>query len=288
MASNTTIRVTDNTAITTAAADDELLIVDKSDLTASPDGTDRKIIARDLLENTSVRPISEPTVIKKLNEWIQQFKNDITTVVDRTQDATTTNFGVVQFATADQAKAKTRYDRALSAGVLSSLGSTETLAGLIALATQQQVAEGQSTDTAVTPYTLFQSILGDGVIGNSSWTFKIPIRNVVGDVKMELIVQIGQANFSTMVTNEDPTSNYNHIHQSIDFDVVYPEQFPTLGLMVIPMAFEATPSQYEEGTDFWIRPKEVRNNGATLRATRIGGTSPGDEEAGVRYLAIGF
>lgn len=288
MASNSTIRITDNNAITVAGINDEIAIVDKSDTSASTDGTDKKITSRNLLEHTTIRPSGDLAVNKKLTDWIQQFNTDITGIIDRTQDANTTQFGVVRFATADQAQSKDRYDRAISSGVLSSLGSTEAIAGLIALATAQQVSEGQSDDTAITPATLFESILGDGVIGNNSWSFKLPVRNVNGDIKMELIVQVGQTNFNTMPTGSNPSSNFNHIHQEVEFEVTYPSPFPTLALMVIPVAFEATPSEYEEGTDFWIRPKTVRNSGATLRATRINGTSPGEEQAGVRYLAIGF
>lgn len=283
-----TVRIIELDRKTQLAWNDIVPFVDVSDTSGSLDGTDNSMTIRDFFETAPVRSSINLNIVRPLGEWIGNLNKSVSDLVDRTKNATTTNVGVVELATDAEAKAKTAGNRALTPKNLAALGSTETLAGLIALATAQEVSEGQVTNKAITPSTLFKSILGDAVLSNNQWTFKLPVRNVVGDVKMELVIQIAQKEFLTMKTEMNPSSNFNHIHQTVDVEVTYPEQFPNTCLMVIPIAIEATPSEYTEATDFWIRPVEIRRSGATLRASRINGVSNGAEEAAVRYLAIGF
>lgn len=270
------------------AWNDVIPFVDVDDTSGSVDGTDCSITIRDMFETAPVRSSADLSLVKPLSEWIGLFDQSIKDVLERTKKATTTNFGIVRYATDTETKAKVKGDRALSAKNLAALDATTSLAGLIALATAAEVGEGQVDNKAITPSTLFESILGDAVLSNNRWTFKLPVKNVVGDVKMELVVQVAQEDFVTMDTELNPQSNFNHIHQTIDVEVTYPEQFQNTCLMVIPIGIEATPSEYTEATDFWIRPFDVRRAGATLRATRINGVSNGEEEAAVRYLAIGY
>jgi hypothetical protein len=66
------IKITDLTALTTAATDDYLCIVDVSDTTSSPEGTTKKIEVNNLFENGEWTPTlsgaanacSNPTLIK--------------------------------------------------------------------------------------------------------------------------------------------------------------------------------------------------------------------------------
>lgn len=270
------------------AWNDELVVVDKSDSSGSVEGTDKKFRIREFIETAPLRPANDQTVQKPLAEWVGEFREGVSSLESKTENATTNRFGITRYATAAQARAKNRSDRVITSRNLADLDATETMAGLIALATSLETSEGQADDKAITPATLFNDILGDAVLGNNSWVFKIPTRNVVGGVKTELVVQIGQQEFSTMQTEMNPQSNFNHIHQRVEFDVTYPEPFPSNALMVIPIGFEVTPSEYTEGTDFWIRAFDTRKSSATLRATRINGVSDGSEVGAVRYLAIGF
>lgn len=267
---------------------DEVAVVDKSDTTGSVDGTDKKFRIREFIETAPLRPHNAIEIQKPLAQWVGEFRDTLNALDDRTQTANTTRFGVTRHATDAEAKAKTARNRSITPANLAALGSTEALAGLIALASAAEVSDGQVDDKAITPATLFESILGDAVLGNNEWVFKLPTRNVIGDVKTELVIQFGQQEFSTMMTEMNPQSNFNHIHQRVEFEVTFPQPFPNTTLMVIPIGFEATPSEYTEGSDFWIRPYSIRNSGATLRATRMNGVSDGDEIGAVRYLAVGY
>lgn len=283
-----TVRIVQLNPTTVLAWNDELPFVDKSDLSGSVDGTDKKINIRNFFETAPVRPAGDLSITRTLSDWIGSFKTSIAGLEARSKDATTEVIGVVELATDLEATAKTLNNKVLTPSNLAKFDATEAFIGMLALATAQEVAEGQIANKALTPKTLFQSILGDATLSNNQWTFKLPVRNVIGDVKMELVCQIAQVNFKTMATEMNPQSNFNHIHQTQVIEVVFPEQFQSNCLMVIPLGFEATPSEYTEGSDFWIRPYEVRRAGATLKATRINGVSDGTEEAAVRYLAIGY
>lgn len=283
-----TVRIIELDPTTALAGNDEVPVVDKSDLSGSVDGTDKKMTIQNFFETAPVRTSSNKAIVRTLADWIDGFKTSIDGLEERTQEATTLRFGITRLATDAEAKAKKSKERVVTPSNFDSMGSTEMFAGLLALATAQEVLEGQVDDKAITPKTLFESILGDATLSNNQWTFKLPVRNIVGDVKMELVIQVAQVDFVTMATEMNPQSNFNHIHETQTIEVTYPEQFQSNCLMVIPLGFEATPSEYTEGSDFWIRPYEVRRSGATLKATRINGTSDGTEEAAVRYLAIGF
>lgn len=283
-----TTRITNLDEGTDVASDDELAMVDKSDTSGSVDGTDKKWTAQSFAEEVPVRPSTDQNAQKKLSEWVGMFRDTLSDLVDKTKKATTTRWGITRYAKDSEAKSKSSGERSITPKNLDALGSTESLAGLVALASVQGVSEGKEGDTAATPYTLFHGLLGESALGNDDWSFKIPTRNVVGDVKTELVVQVGQREFDTTQTLQDPETNYNHIHDTVEFDVTFSQPFPNTTLMVIPLGLEATPSSYTEGTNFWIRPFEIRKSGATLRASRINGKSDGDEIGAVRYLAIGY
>lgn len=283
-----TVRITELDPEQTLNWNDEVPVVDKSDISGSVDGTDKKFNIRNFFESAPVRSANDLSVSRTLGVWIGSFHESINALTEKTKEATTSNMGITQYATDAEAKAKTLNTRSLTPLNLKAMDSTELFAGLLALATAQEVLEGQVDNKAITPKTLFKSILGDATLSNNQWVFKLPTRNVVGDVKMELVIQIAQVDFVTMKTEMNPQSNFNHIHQTQLIEVTYPEQFQSNCLMIIPIGFEVTPSEYTEGSDFWIRPYEIRRSGATLKATRINGTSDGTEEAAVRYLAIGF
>lgn len=283
-----TVRIPELSPITEAEAADELVIVDKSDTSSHTDGTDKKISARNFIENIRVRPIDDVESNLPLKQWIQNFKTSTEGLENRTQNATTNRIGVVQYATNAQVINKAATNRVLSPANLALLSSTEDLAGLIALASGDEVNEGQENNKAITPYTALHNLLGSASLGTDSWVFSFPSRNSAGDIRVELVIQVGETTFNTMETGQSPTINFNHIHQEVSFDVTFPQQFSNRVLMVIPIPFETNPNEYEEGSDFWIRPKSTRLNGATFRASRISGTSPGGQTAGCRYIAIGY
>lgn len=271
-----------------AEARDLLVIVDRSDTSISAEGSDKYVTAQRVLETTPLRPVDAPGVSRSLTQWIADFRNDISGLNNRTQDATTGRFGVTRYATNTQARSKTSTTRTLTPSNLSAMDASTSFAGLIALATAQQVEQGTAGDVAITPQTLFDNILGDAALGSDNWVFKLPTRNIAGGIKTELVVQFGQAEFDTMETQANPTSNFNHIHGTVDVDVTFPQAFPNRTLMVIPVGFEVTESQYIEGTNFFMRPRSFNNSSAVIRASRISGTSDGNQRAGVRYLAIGY
>lgn len=283
-----TVRITTLSLGEELESNDEVVFVDKSDTSGSVDGTDKKMRIREFIETAPLRPSSAEEIERPLSEWIGEFKDSIDSLQGKTEKATSNRFGVTRYATTEEAQNKTEDSRAITPANLGNLDSSESLAGLIAIASALEVSDGQVDNKAVTPATLFESILGDAVLGSNEWVFKLPTRNVVGDVKTELVIQFGQREFSTMQTELNPTSNFNHIHQRVEFDVTFPQPFPNTTLMVIPIGFEATPSEYTEGSNFWIRPFDIRNSGATLRASRINGVSDGSEIGAVRYLAIGY
>jgi hypothetical protein len=284
-----TVRITQLTPLTTGTNIGDLLpIIDVSDTSASTEGTDKRITARSLVETTNVRPSHNTTLNKTMTAWLADFVQDIEGLKNLTVEANTTRLGVTRYATTSQARTKTATNRTITAANLSSLGSEVGFAGLLALASQAMVSDGQDNESAITPFTMFQSILGGASLGNNSWTFKFPCRNVVGDVKTEFVVQVGQTTYDTMTTGQNPENNFNHIHQTVEFEITYPELFPNRALMVIPMPLESTPSEYIEGSDFWVRPLEVRQSGATMKSTRISGTSDGTQTAACRYLVIGY
>lgn len=283
-----TVRIPELVKKTQTRWDDIIPFVDVSDTAASVDGTDSHITIRDLFEKSYVRSSNNLNKQNKLYEWIGKFDTSIADLVLKTRKATTGRYGITRYATDSQAKSKSSSDITLTPSNLAAMDATTAFAGLVALATAQEVSEGQVDNKAITPKTLFDSILGDAHISNNQWTFKIPVKNVIGDVKMELSIQVAQAEFLTIPTDMNPQSNFNHIHQMVEFEVIFPEPFTNMCLMVIPVPMEVTPSEYTEATDFWIRPFSIRRSGATLRATRINGVSNGAEEAAVRYLAIGY
>lgn len=283
-----TVRIISLDPLVDVAPQDDLVILDKSDLGTSLEGTEKRISARDLVEKTSVRPSTDLTQNQSLSDWLGQFSSDISGISEVTQQATTARLGVTRYATTQQARAKSVSTRAITPANLGQMDATQDLAGLVALAGVLAMADGQRDDVAVTPYDIFHGLLGESSIGNNSWVFKLPTRNVQGDVKLELVIQIGQVTYDTMQTQQNPETNFNHVHQTVQFDVDFPEDFPANALWVLPMPMEATPSQYTEGTDFWVRPYSVRRSGATFRATRLAGTSDGSEQAVCRYIAIGY
>lgn len=283
-----TLRISDLDTESALEQTDEIVFVDKSDLSSSQDGTDKKITVRDFAESVPIRPSGELTVQKSLSEWIEDLRSTTETLATRTETATTANVGVSRLASDLEAQDKTAGNRVLTPRNLDSLGATESLAGLIALASDIEVDQGEVDDKAITPKTFFDNILGASTFGSSNWVFRLPVKNIGGNAKTELVFQVGQHTFTTEKNELDPESNFNHTHQQIEFDVTYPEPFDNRALLVIPIGVETTPTDYTEGTDFWIRQYESRADGATLRASRISGLSDGSEQGAVRYLAIGY
>lgn len=283
-----TIRVVQLDETDQARWNDELHIIHKDDTSGSVDGTDKRISVRNFIETSPVRASTDKSVVKQLAIWIGEFKSKIEALEVKTKQATTNIFGITRLATDAQAKAKTVSNRTVTPSNFKVMDSSENYAGFLALANKDEVLEGNVNNKAISPKNLFDSILGDAVLGNNKWTFKFPAKNVVGDIKMEFVVQVGHVEFITMKTEMDPQTNFNHIHETQEIKVTFPEKFQSYCLMVIPFGFEATPSEYTEATDFWFRPYDITKTGATLRASRINGVSDGTEEAAVRYLAIGY
>lgn len=283
-----TVRIVDLDEKSSVEYNDLISFIDSSDTSGSPDGTDSKIKIRELFESAPVRPHNDLTTIKLLSEWVSLLVTADSTIRDKTGIASTEKAGIVEYATDEEAKSKSDATRAISAKNLAALGATETLSGLIALATANEVSEGQVSNKAITPQTLFSSILGDGVIGGNNWSFKIPIKNVNGNVKFDLLIQVAEKDFTPPTTEMNPESNFNHIHNTVDIEVIYPEQFVNRALMVIPMGVEVSPNEYIESSNFWFRPSDIRVNGATIKATRLNGTNTDNKSARVRYIVIGY
>lgn len=264
----------------------QIPLVDTGDTSVSPDGKTKRTGARSLLEKTPVR-VGETNEQKTLKEWMDEFHQKTTNSEEKTQEATESRFGITRYATDEETQEKETDERSITPKNLSGLNATADLTGLVMLATAQQILEGSGSGV-VNVDALFEGFVGDAVLGNNSWVFKTPFKNVANGAKMELVLQFGQTEFDTMETGSDPGSNFNHIHQTVRFSATYPEEFPNRTLMVIPMSVEVTPSDYMEGTDFIVRQESFSKSGVNFKATRLTGTSSGNERGGVRYLAIGY
>lgn len=109
----------------------------------------------------------EDNPLSDLNNW-QVVKKDIPVILD----ASLTNKGIIQLASAAQVQAGTSDTLAVTPATLVTLLSTTSRAGLIALATQGEVNAGSVNNKAVTPATLkayfdnsvggYVAIIGDG------------------------------------------------------------------------------------------------------------------------------
>jgi len=282
------IRFTELTEVTTIGANDEVVIVDKSDVSSSPEGTDVKVTVQNFLEQAPVRPSGDPSDVKTLTKWIDQWNNKIRFLENVTQYATTSSVGVVELATDIQATDKASTTAVITASNFAAMDSTHAFAGLVALATGLETSTGTDDSKAVTPLSLFEGILGASLFGNDTFVFKFPVKDSSDDKKREIIIQYAEVQAASVYNTADPSSSFNHIHSYFDLNVTFPQAMPNKTLMVIPVGYEVDPANYHEGTDFFIRAIEQNTGGAKLRATRIGGVNTNAEKLGVRYLVIGF
>lgn len=283
-----TTRVTEREELTDVERDDELLIVDKSDLSGSPEGTDKKVKPQQLVEATFVRPSTNLTVEKTVSTWVGELNDDVNDVKNAVQPASSTQSGTMRLASDAEAINKVRDDVALSPKNLYALGATETLMGLLKVMSPADTVTSPNEDRgAITPKGFFQGIMGDSVFGTGEYVFKIPIKDVSGDTLVQLTVQYGEREATSVASTNRPESDFNHAHPFIDIGVTFPQPFSTACLMVIPMGYNVN-NVYEEGTEFFYRELKSTLTDATIRASRIEGDNSTGERVGVKYLAIGF
>lgn len=287
MPASTTITIPDLPELTAAAAVDELRVIDKSDTSVSVNGRDKRATVQNLVETSPVRPSDNLSVTQTVTAWIAEFRNAIADLTANTQQATTVQSGVTRYSTDAEAATQTETAAAITPANLGSLVGSTSVAGLIQLATDAQVAEGQEAGLAISPAALFASILGPAIFGASANTFRIPVRNTTGDVKVEMRVLIGEHTFTSPASTQDPTSNFNHIHPVAEFTVTYPEAIPTQVLAVIPIPHELNPASYIDASNLWTRVKTYGLTSAVLRSTRVNGVSAGEQVA-VKYVVIGY
>lgn len=283
-----TVRISDLEQTDELTQNDLFVVVDVQDTSVSSDGSDKKIRAADAIETVPIRASTDLTITKPLYEWIGEFMDDIDYTKERVQTATTSRLGVTRYATDNQATSKSASNRSITPKNLEALQASESLAGLIAIASSQEIQDGNVDDKAISPKSLFEDILGDSVLGDGNWSFKLPTRNVSGGAKTELIIQFGTTEYTTMTTGANPTTNFNHIHEYVDVNVTFPEQFPNRTLFVMAFGMEVNESSYTEGTNFFIRPRSFTRGSAVLRSTRIAGRNTEPQEAGIRYIAVGY
>lgn len=283
-----TTRVTERDPLDEVSSDDELLIVDKSDLSGSPEGTDKKINPRELVEGASVRPSTNQTVEKTVSEWVGELSDDVNDVKNAVQPSSPTQSGTVRLSSDAEAVNKDRDDVALNPKNLKALGATETLAGLLkAMSPSDTVGSPDEDRGAITPKGFFQGIMGDSVFGTDEYVFKIPVKDNDGNTLVQLTVQYGEREANSVASENRPESDFNHAHPFVDIGVTFPQPFPVTCLMVIPMGYNVN-DVYEEGTEFVYRELKSSTVDATIRASRIEGDNKTGERIGVKYLAIGF
>ena len=283
-----TTRLTEQPLLDNIDRNDEIFIVDKDDLSGTPEGTDKKIQPRDLVEGASVRSSTNLTVEKTVSEWIGELSDDVNTVVNTTQPASTTKEGTMRLASDAEAINKTRDDVSLMPKNLSALGATETLAGLLTVISAGDVGTSSGDDrSAITPKAFFDGIMGDSVFGTDEFVFQLPVKDIAGNTLVQLTIQYGTNEATSVATNNRPESDFNHNHPFVDIGVTYPQPFSTKCLMVIPMGYNVN-DVYEEGTEFFYRELSSDTTGATIRASRIEGDNSTGERVGVKYFAIGF
>lgn len=283
-----TIKISDLDLLETLDRTDEIIIVDKNDLSASPEGTEKKINPRTFVEQSPVRPATNLTVEKTVSQWIGEFNDSIDDVVQAVQPASPTQAGTMRLASDAETINKVRGDVALSPSNLAALGATETIAGLVRLLAPVDVLTAPMDDrSAISPRAFFQGIMGDSVIGTDSFVFKIPIKNNAGDVLMQLTLQYGEREATSVPTDNRPESNFNHSHPFVDVGVTFPQPFENKCLMVIPMGYNVN-DVYEEGTEFTFREFSSTESSAVIRGSRIEGVNNTGERVGVKYIAIGF
>lgn len=283
-----TTRVTERDQLTSPASNDKILIVDTSDLAASADGTDKYIEVVDLLNKSTVTHYNDNTITKALDRWLGEFDDAIKDLISKTNAATTSTAGITKRSTDAQAQGQTSTDTALSPSNLAALQATESLMGLLKVASITDLQQGTSNEVAATPKGIFDSIMGTSVLGNSSQVFNVPFKNTAGDVLMHLKVQFFDVTSDSVYTSANPTDNYNHIHPYFDVTGTFPEPFPNSVLMVLPMGLDI--SGEATGSDFWCRHHSSTLADAVVRCTRINGTGPRDpvDQAKVRIMAIGY
>ncbi len=285
-----TQRFIDNATITDTQENDVMVLVDVSDVTNSSDGTDKSIRISDLFNNAIVTHATNATIKRKLGEWVGEFKDAITGLVDRTGNATTTKVGVSKRATTQQAQAQTSQDTTLSPHNLAGLTATANMQGLAKQGTVNEVKEGRVSDKMISPETAFLSLLGTAALGATAQTFTLPLRNLQGDIYMELKAMIFEVEVDTVRTSANPTNNYNHIHPYFDIPVNYPQPLDNTVLMITPMSLDVEGDGTSTGSDFWVRQHTHDLAKATLRCTRINGTGPIDplEKIRVRVMVVGY
>lgn len=288
MALEFTTRITDLDFTAVVGLNDELVMVSKADLEYSADGTDRKITPRNLIENTSIRPSNNLTVSQTVAEWVGEFRDAIQDLENSTGQASTGSPGTIATATDSQARNKVSNAVALTPSNLNNLIADDLVHGLLRAATGSDAEDHTIIDAAITPAVLFSTILGASVFGANSNVFKFPVKNSDTDELVFLTIQYGQQTGNGVFTNVRPETNPNHTHQFVDVGVTFPEPFENACLMVIPMGFDVDPMNYEEGTDYFFRPKSFGLETATIRGTRINGLNEDGEQIGVKYIAIGY
>jgi hypothetical protein len=283
-----TKRIAELGTLDTLADNDEIIIVDKSDLSGTPNGTDKKVIPRTIVEQANVRPANNLTVSKKLTEWLGDFNQAITSVQEKVQDATTTQKGISRLASDSEAIAQVSSTTSLTPANLASMGATEERTGLVKLLSSSDLLTNMTNDRlAVTASTLFAGLFSDSIFGTDSFVFRIPTKNSDDDTVTHLTVQYGQREINSVASTNRPESNFNHIHPFIDIGVTFPQEFENRCLMVIPMGYNVN-SVYEEGTEFVYRELTSTIATATIRASRIEGDNTTGERIGVKYIAIGY
>lgn len=273
----------------TLGNDDELIIVDKDDLSASPDGTHKRIKPRTYVEQAEVRPSTNLTVSKKLSVWIGELIDSVETIAQAVVDATTTQKGISRRASDAETVSKSRDDVTVSPKNLDALKATETSTGLVGLLAASEILANMGDDRkALTASTLFEGVFGDSSIGSGdSHVFKLPIKDITGATVTQLTIQYGTREVNSVPTDNRPESNFNHNHPFVDIGVTFPEPFESKCLMVVPMGYNVN-DVYEEGTEFTYREMTSTITDAVIRASRIEGINNTGERIGVKYIAIGF
>lgn len=283
-----TTRIVDLDDLSDLDREDLFIVVDRSDLSASPEGTEKAIKPRTLVEQSPVRPSTNLTVEKTMSEWVGEFSDSLETIESSVRPSSPTQSGIVRLAGDSEAVNKERDDVALTPKNLDALGASEDVAGLLRVVAPALLMSSQSEDRmAVTPKALFDGFLADSTVGSSSFVFKLPFKDVDGSTLRQLTIQYGEREANSTPTDNRPESNFNHNHPFIDIGVTFPQPFETRCLMVIPMGYNVNDS-YEEGTEFVFREFSSSESSAVIRGSRIEGVNTSGERVGVKYIAIGY